>query len=272
MQRLLRAWRLCDRFIESLNQLGLANSLRIFSYILPGRDIASTIRISGREFHFYPSADKGVASHFYKLGYRIHGTPRLIVDVGANIGDEVFRFRYFHPAARIIAIEPALRNYRLLRKNFESDPNTTLIHGALWWESCQLNLSSPDAASHEGYSLAHPDMPSLTHDYSEAVRGYTMQEILDENNLSNAGIDIFKIDIEGAEKFVFCHGDRDWLLRVNVIIMEMPDNDAPGSFQAIIDTLTDLGIRGNASICGENFVFCKQGSGFSLDHVIGLGR
>lgn len=272
MKAPLRACQLLDRMIASLNQLGLVNTLRIFSYLLPGKDIVRVIRKTGREFHFYPAADKGVVSHFYKPGYRIHGDPRLIVDVGANIGDEVFRFRSFHPTAKIIAIEPAMRNYAMLRQNFESDHDTILIHGALWWEACELRLSSPSTSSHEGYFISAPNASASNNGHSEAVRAYTMQEILAQHGLSNSEIDIFKIDVEGAERFIFCRGDRDWLLRVNVIIMEMPDNDAPGSFQDIIDTLSSLGIRGNSYICGENFVFCKQGSGFGLDHVVGLGQ
>jgi FkbM family methyltransferase len=267
-----RTLRFFDRLLESVNQLGVANSLRVFSYLLPGSDHEVSIKKGRHTFYFHPVSDKGVLSHFYKPGYRIGGNPGLIFDVGANIGDETFRFRHFHPTAKIIALEPALRNFLLLQKNCISDSNIKAIHGALWWESCQLNLAPSDSQSHESYSLVHPEQRSSHHNHSETVRAFTVNEILTEHNLTESDIDIFKIDVEGAEEFIFCNGNRDWLLRVNVIIMEMPDSDAPGSFQSIIDTLSELGIRGSAYICGENFVFCKQGSGFTLEHVIGFGH
>jgi hypothetical protein len=62
----------------------------------------------------------GVLSHYYSPGYRILDTTtnpvRVIIDAGANIGDETLRFRHFHPEAEIVAIEPDSGNFAVLCK------------------------------------------------------------------------------------------------------------------------------------------------------------
>jgi hypothetical protein len=126
--------------------------------------------------------------------------------------------------------------------------------------------------SHEGYSVVENNSEVLGARECEQVRAYTVDEILSDLRLHESAIDIFKIDVEGAERFIFCQEGGEWLRRVNVIIMEMPDNDAPGSFQLIIDRLSSLGIRGSSFICGENFVFCREESGFGFRQVVGLDK
>jgi hypothetical protein len=45
--------------------------------------------------------------------------PRVIVDVGANIGLSSIYFAIHYPNARILALEPEESNFRLLRKNVQ---------------------------------------------------------------------------------------------------------------------------------------------------------
>ncbi|MCP9890276.1 FkbM family methyltransferase [Cyanobium sp. Aljojuca 7D2] len=271
IRKLSRAIQVFDRFVESTNQVGLVNSLKIFSYLAAGGDKKRSILVErcSAPFCFYPRADKGVMSHLYKLGYHIKGNAGLVFDVGANIGDETLRFRYFHPSAEIVAIEASARNYELLRDNFTADPMVHPIHGALWHEDGFLQLQKGD--SFESFRLAQSDFPNTRSCPEETVQSFTVDRLLNKFGFQGRHIDIFKIDIEGAEEYVFCSGSLNWMKLVNEFIMEMPDNDRPGSFQKIMAKFLELGIHGDSYICGENFIFIRKDAGFELVHLVGLG-
>ena len=271
VKRINRFLRFCDRFVECVYQVGLHNAVTIFSFMIPGPDAKKCIRIDGRQFFFYPKSDKGVLTHFYKPGHRIKGDVQLIFDIGANIGDETLRFRSFHPGARIVAVEASARNYALLRENFSEDGNIDLVHGALWCTTGPVSLSSgPNfEAYHVDGSRSEPYPGESSH---AVIQGYSICDLLKKLDLSNRRIDVFKIDVEGAEEFIFTKGDTRWLDLVNVIIMEIPDCERLGSFQKIINHLIGINIWGNSYVSGENYVFIRQGYQFELEEVIGLGR
>jgi FkbM family methyltransferase len=54
---------------------------------------------------------------------------------------------------------------------------------------------------------------------SEEVEGITLSKILMENNFKN--MDILKLDIEGAERYVFDESSIDWIDKVKVIIFNV---------------------------------------------------
>jgi len=272
MNRLGRALQLLDRFNECTRQLSFSQSISVFSYLW-GDNSVKSINLNGKKFYFQPKSDKGVMSHFYKEGYRILGEPKLIFDVGANIGDETLRFRHFHPEAQVVAIEASSRNIEFLKKNFSQDPSVYIFPAALWHSAGVLHLSS--GQSHESCSIAEsfcksPVEPDLIIDF-EDVNALTVVDVLNSLSLQGMPIDIFKIDVEGAEKYIFCQGDTSWLDNVKVIIMEMPDNDSPGSFQEISNVIFSCCNKWSSHICGENIVLIRKDSGFSLQKVIGLG-
>jgi FkbM family methyltransferase len=264
-----RIVQLVARLLEAVLQLGAVNALVVFSYIIRRQSIAC-VDINGRAFNFSPIIDRGVMSHFYKKGYRIKGSPLLIFDVGANIGDETLRFRHFHPEALIVAIEPSRRNRELLQLNFGDDHKVVIFECALWKSVGVIDLVSGETA--EAFTVLDRPGSGASRQPTSQVRATTVKGILQELGRESDAIDIFKIDVEGAEEAIFCEGDNSWLEKVNVIIMEMPDNDAAGAFQRIMSALFERGLRGKSHICGENFIFCRENSGFSLEEVIGLDR
>jgi FkbM family methyltransferase len=269
MNPLNRLLQLVDKFVLCVDQLSLAESISIFSYVW-GSDSLKCISANDRNFYFQPKSDKGVLSLFYKEGYRISGDPKIIFDVGANIGDATLRFRAFHPFAKIVAIEPSARNFEILRKNFASDPNVFLFNSALWHSPGKLHLKC--YGNPESFSIfeCNSEATHVSEVASEVVDAVTVSDILSLLDLKNIPIDIFKIDVEGAEKFIFCQGDNQWIARVNVFIMEIPDNDLPGSFQQIYTTLSSFSASWFTYICGENIVLIRKGSGFSLHRAVGL--
>ncbi|WP_457767798.1 FkbM family methyltransferase [Cyanobium sp. ULC084] len=271
MHSIIRAVQLVVRILESTNQLGFADTLAVFSYLLNIKKIRY-IRLCERKFYFSPLLDKGVISHFYEVGYKIEGNPELIIDVGANIGDETIRFRHFHPAANVIAIEPSVRNVAFLKRNFQDDPLTTIIEGALWHTTTTLELNPGSGNEACFVDILKSPTTSVGNNKNTSVNAFSVNDVLRICGMTDSQIDIFKIDVEGAEECIFCDGDTSWLSNVNVIIMELPDNDRPKSFQKIVMCLRDYMVDASYYICGENVVIIRESSGFTLRKVVGLNR
>ena len=127
-----------DRFIECINQVGLHNTVTIFSFIIPGPDAKKCIRIDGRQFFFYPKSDKGVLTHLYKSGHRIKGHVKLIFDIGANIGQSIDRFQSIFPKSKIYSFEPTPNLFENLVQKYSSDNNSTNLTRCL----CQVTANT----------------------------------------------------------------------------------------------------------------------------------
>lgn len=70
-------------------------------------------------------------------------TPRLIIDGGANVGYASVYFAQRYPDALVLAVEPVLRNFRLLTSNTEAYPNIRRFNHALWPRRTYLRIENP---------------------------------------------------------------------------------------------------------------------------------
>jgi FkbM family methyltransferase len=176
---------------------------------------------------------------------------RRIVDAGANIGDETIRFRYFHPEATIIAIEPEVNNFRLLTQNTQNDPKIICLNKGLWSRECRLKVIP--GTVNENFKVAEMTNSSEKYD----IEAISVDRLMREFDLPE--IDILKMDIEGAERQVFdAESVMDWITRVKVIILECPDNDYPGTTILMFEKLLQSGRKFNCYIHGENIVLIRS--------------
>ena len=151
-----RAFAYLLRFSVACENFGLVSATRLFIYSR-GKPIPSGVSLPVRKLRrsivFRGKTDKGVLSHFFNPGYRIRDSVsnpvKVIVDAGANIGVETLRFRYFHPEARIVAIEPDRGNFAVLSRNAGSDGKITLLNNGLWSHQCRLHIIAGESA--EGF-------------------------------------------------------------------------------------------------------------------------
>jgi FkbM family methyltransferase len=251
-----RAAAYIERFTIASENLGLASAVRLFALLRRQRN-EKTLHLArfNRSVHFRGVADKGVMSHFFIPGYRILDTPaqpvRFIVDAGANIGDETIRFRHFHPAATIVALEANPENFQILKKNFSGDPNAVTILKGLWSHECDLKIT-PNG-SNEAFSVS--EVPDGTGDI-QAVSVDSLLAFHFSNGSRFAEIDILKLDIEGAEYQVFSKNYESWIRKVKVIIVECSDYERPGTVMTIFRALSSLDFR--VHICGENLVIIRN--------------
>jgi FkbM family methyltransferase len=269
---LLRLLSFAQRFVIGAHNFGLLGALKVLWFYrvrIPAQPASIWLKRPRQRFHFRGAADKGVMSHFCKEGYRIRDGQtaervRFIVDAGANIGDETTRFRFFHPDATIVALEPEPGNFRLLERNTQASSQTIALNKGLWSRECRLAIQP--GTSNESFKVTEVHDPAAAHD----VVATSVPDLMRQFGV--AEIDILKLDVEGAEREIFAAQDADWIAKVKVFIFECPDNDAPGTTQVIFDALRRTGRVYDCQLHGENIVLIRRGVPWTLDRDVFFER
>jgi FkbM family methyltransferase len=121
--------------------------------------------------------------------------PRMIVDLGANIGAATAFFLERFPSARVVAVEPDPSTYTKLAANVGRDPRVTLIHAAVIGRpSTYVDLFASES------SWDSRVMPGRSRG-SVRVPAGTLEQILQRIGVDR--VDILKIDVEGMEHELF---------------------------------------------------------------------
>jgi FkbM family methyltransferase len=181
-----------------------------------------------------------------EYAFEVTRTPRTIVDAGANVGYASVYFANRYPDATIVALEPEPSNFELLVKNTAPYPNVRPVHGALWSEDGELDIVSVDSAGHWGTmtQMAGEQLADARGRVSGATPAFSVPTLMARHGLDH--VDIFKIDIEGAEREVFADPSA-WLPRVDALIVELHEHRKPGcepSFRAATAAFGRTWLRG----------------------------
>ena len=124
-------------------------------------------------------------------------TIEYIVDAGANVGFTTLFFSKYFPDAKIISIEPEEGNYAMMLKNFQlNDCRAIMLKQALWSKNENLEIDR-EFRDHREWAIAVKPAGIG----KERVEGITLPELCKKYQMPR--IDILKIDIEGAERFLF---------------------------------------------------------------------
>jgi FkbM family methyltransferase len=164
-------------------------------------------------------------------------SPRTIIDAGANIGLTSIFFACKYPNAKIIAVEPEASNFSALVRNVSSYPNVVPVYAALWSKECEMGILSWGEHDHWGYRVQEG---------LKGCRGITMHTLMEETGISS--VDLFKADIEGAEKELFTNAR--WVNGIPLVIVELHDHMNPGCKEAVEMPLRDYrrSIRGELTL------------------------
>jgi FkbM family methyltransferase len=157
------------------------------------------------------------------------GAPRIL-DCGGNVGTSVRRFRTRHPAADITVVEADDALCDLLRWNLDAagDALTHVIHAAVW--------------KHDGYVQFAEDGADAGH---VAEGGGLRVPSVDVATLVGDGLDLLKLDVEGAELIVLERlAETGMLARVALIVCEVHESTAqPDTLRRTLDLLHENGLR-----------------------------
>jgi FkbM family methyltransferase len=156
-----------------------------------------------------------------------------IIDAGANVGYTSLYFSTKIPNCRMFSIEPSRENFQLLKFNIETNSaNAKLYNCALAEVGGKKFDISRDFRDSKDWSV------TTTEKSDGNIDGITVNEIIVDNKLNY--ISLLKIDIEGAERFVFRDGlDLSYLRITQYIAIEI--HDEFGIRDNINDILRDHG-------------------------------
>lgn len=175
-----------------------------------------------RRISFYQGKGYGGASiraEFSAATSLLGAAPKIVVDVGGNVGDYAFEVASRFPNCKIHVIEPSPTNIAILNQRFLQTSNIQIYETAVSDTEEIKTLYSDE----EGSGLASLVKRRLLHFGIEMnIETHVKVIKLDSfwrSTLKNDPIDILKIDIEGFELKAL-EGFQEGLLRCKVVQFE----------------------------------------------------
>jgi FkbM family methyltransferase len=215
-------------FLCAVPLLGPVTSIRLIRS-LPRKSSAeqttheSLLTFKARNLQHSFSVRRGtsdVIEAFYSIVRQAYGKylptqpPAFILDAGANIGTTSAWFLSHFPNSRLVAVEPESSNFALLQKNCAPFGNRArLVQAAIW--PAPGNFSIRRASDHNAIQVTEsPD---------GECPGLTIPMVMEQFGLPR--LDLFKCDIEGAERELFSAGSDQWLRNTRFIVVETHGDD-----------------------------------------------
>ncbi|MEJ7770217.1 MAG: FkbM family methyltransferase [Chitinophagaceae bacterium] len=181
----------------------------------------------------------------YELDYG--GSPKSIIDCGANAGFASVYLKNKFPDATIIAVEPEPSNFKILSKNTEKYSNIHCLNYGIWNKTTNLEIINMGTGNW-GFSTNEVD-----YENENTIKAISIDEIMVRYNLQQ--IDILKVDIEGSEKEMFEKNFEKWLPLTKTIVIELHDWMRHGCTKSVFKAIGNYNF--SASFKGENLI-CKM--------------
>jgi len=167
----------------------------------------------------------------YDVSYKKQ-SPKVVIDLGANVGLTSLFFADRFPEATIHAVEPDPRTYARLCRNTDSFPNIKTHCIAIGAESGKARLHRDRQRSASSSLLARDTLGASTE---------VVCESLDKFLAGIKTIDIMKFDIEGAEWDVFNAASSKTLARLPELIGEVHFDLIPVGGETFYKLFSDAG-------------------------------
>lgn len=144
--------------------------------------------------------------------------PRVIVDLGANLGITVADNARRYPEAQIIAVELDPENAELARRNTASwADRVELLQGAVWSEDGEISFERE-----RGNEFGVHVVPDGSAGAAQTTRALSMETIFGHVP-DGARVDYVKMDVEGVEARLLSGPAAAWLERVDAIALQVHD-------------------------------------------------
>lgn len=167
----------------------------------------------------------------YRLPVEV--SPKVIFDIGANIGASAVYFAARYPEARVYCFEPLPENIELLRKNVAVfGDRVTVVPSGLGESEGSFDYHPSDDPANFGGGTFH----DVSCDNSTCLKlpVTTLTKFCRDHQIDQ--VDVLKIDTEGAEWSVIAGMPADVLAGVQVVLGELHSVDDWEVFRALTPT------------------------------------
>jgi FkbM family methyltransferase len=148
--------------------------------------------------------------------------PKVIVDIGSNIGSAIIYFHHRFPDARIFGFEPHPETFEILQKNVGHLPGVKVFNYALGAQEQRISVPA-DKVHFGGFKIRGRFKVSGPGETVECqVR--RLDDVLREVGITQ--VDLIKTDCEGAEADVFATLPDEILNNCQWIVGELHDQAA----------------------------------------------
>lgn len=158
--------------------------------------------------------------------------PKLIVDIGANLGYSVVYFAYKYPNSRLVAFEPHPAHLSVINRHLEVNSfsnRVDVIENAVSNRNADMFITDKGDTSTVMESAEADCFPIKVLDFFAWV--------------GNQTIDLLKMDIEGGE-YAILNDQRFATTNINTIVLEWHNTELiPNGHQWCSERLTELGYK-----------------------------
>lgn len=154
----------------------------------------------------------------YKLNILNDEKP-VLIDAGANVGYTSLYFLNSIPNLQIFSIEPSESNMNIYKQNIALNNFEQQVK---FYMNALAEVENKNFTINNTFRDGKDWSISTQENKDGILKGITINEIIKNNNLNK--ISILKIDIEGAERFIFNKNNNlDFLKITQIIAIEIHD-------------------------------------------------
>ena len=178
-----------------------------------------------------------------ELADRLQLDVRYIIDAGANIGTATVYMKAVFPQARIVCIEPETGNFNVLKRNIEVNhlQNVTPVQAGLWSRESLLRIRQGFRGGVEKELSFFVEEVGTGDEASADLKGVSVASI--KNQFGFPRVDVLKIDIEGAERFLFASLESTAEILRDVRILAIEVHEEVMDKWLLVGYLEKLGFR-----------------------------
>ncbi len=214
---------LIERGVSIKREIG---QLLKFNFILNEKEYIFFVRKASSDIRVFESV---ILLEEYQIAKEhLLGTGKeniVMIDAGANIGFTTLYLHAFFPTSKFVIIEPDPNNCLMLKKNLSINniTNFTIFQNALWINDDELLIDNTFRDGKEWSLSVAAEQNSTTNKERKKVKGITLNSIAEIINGNS--IFLFKIDVEGSERFLFqCNSFLNSLSKyVDNMVIEIHD-------------------------------------------------
>ncbi|MER9200798.1 FkbM family methyltransferase [Mesorhizobium sp. M0933] len=222
-----------NRYFELIRVVISSNPIELGKFILQtitGGQFACRLNVRGCSLLIRPNSPDLQVIRTILLGEfdeamrRVRPKFGFVIDAGGYIGMSAIAFARRFPTSRIVVLEPDLENYHLASENCRALENVDVLNCALGSVEGSVSLYDRGTGAW-GFTTVQDATDASELKRIGEVPSVTVSTLLRRYGVE--GVDLLKLDIEGAEHDVLS-GRPEWIAKCGVIIAELHDRIRPG--------------------------------------------